>query len=197
MIRVLLPILVTLVAKTLRFRWESPRPTSPCVIMFWHGKMFGGWYASRKLHPVALVSKSKDGEILSAVLSSWRYTLVRGSSKKQGMEALQEAIAVVGSHAGGAIVITPDGPRGPRHRYKRGAFVAARELGVPLYHLHVTYSSSITLRKSWDAFEIPKPFSTVVLRAEQVDCTAYPDDREEQRVWLDALAQRIERKGLQ
>jgi lysophospholipid acyltransferase (LPLAT)-like uncharacterized protein len=160
--------------------------------MFWHGKMFAGWFVARKLHPVALVSKSKDGEILSSVLSAWRYRLVRGSSKKNGMQALEEAIANVRSHQAGALAITPDGPRGPRHSYKRGAFVAARELGVPLVHLHVHYERAKVLGKSWDKFEIPLPFSTVNVRAEVIDVHDYPDDRDAQRAWLDTLAERVE-----
>jgi lysophospholipid acyltransferase (LPLAT)-like uncharacterized protein len=160
--------------------------------MFWHGKMFAGWYAMRKLHPVALVSKSKDGEILTAVLTAWRYKLVRGSSKKQGMEALQEAIGAVREHRAGAIAITPDGPRGPRHRYKRGAFVAAQALGVPLYHVHVRYESARVLARSWDRFEIPRPFSTVVLESQTIDYSGYPEDREEQRIWLDRLIDSVD-----
>lgn len=192
MILKLLPLLVTLVARTQRFQWIGSRPTGPCVVMFWHGKMFGGWFAMRKLHPVALVSKSKDGEILSSVLSAWHYKLVRGSSKKQGMEALEEAIEAVRSHKAGALVITPDGPRGPRQQYKRGAFVAARALDVPLYHVHISYSSYRTFQKSWDKFEIPLPFRTITLRAEPIDHSGYPDDREEQRTWLDQLAEQVE-----
>jgi lysophospholipid acyltransferase (LPLAT)-like uncharacterized protein len=192
MIRKMLPIMATLVAMTLRFRWISKRPTSPCVIMFWHGKMIAGWYAARALDPVALVSKSKDGELLTSVLKHWHYTLVRGSSKKNGRQALEEAIEAIRLHNASALAITPDGPRGPRMKYKRGAFIAAQELACPLYHLNVEYSSPVRLIKSWDKFEIPLPFSRVTLRAIPIDYGSYPTDVDAQRVWLDELAERIE-----
>jgi lysophospholipid acyltransferase (LPLAT)-like uncharacterized protein len=193
MIEKLLPIVATVVARTLRFRWKSAKPTAPAVIMFWHGSMVAGWYAVRSLKPVALVSKSKDGGILAAVLAAWGFRLVRGSSTKQGREALAEAIEDARTGRAGIIAITPDGPRGPRMKYKRGAFAAAKELDVPLYHLHISYSRKRTLQ-SWDKFEVPLPFSGVDLRAERIDYASYPDELEPQRTWLDALAERTTRE---
>lgn len=189
MIEKLLPVLATIVARTLRVRWHTERPASPCVIMFWHGSMVAGWFCVRSLKPVALVSKSKDGGILASVLQSWGYRLVRGSSTKQGREALAEAIEDVRRGRAGVIAITPDGPRGPRMKYKRGAFSAAKELAVPLYHLHISYTRKRTL-KSWDRFEVPLPFSRVELRAERIEYASYPDELAAQRTWLDALAER-------
>src|SRR4051812_5719618 len=96
MILRLLPFFATLLARTLRIHWHGKMPER-AIVMFWHGKMLAGWYAvrgqdGRATRPIALVSKSKDGAILSNVLSHWGYQLSRGSSKKRGMEALEEAI---------------------------------------------------------------------------------------------------------
>jgi lysophospholipid acyltransferase (LPLAT)-like uncharacterized protein len=160
--------------------------------MFWHGKMFAGWYAARKQTPVALVSKSKDGELLATVLRGWGYSLTRGSSSKQGREALDRAIELVQTGVRDRLVITPDGPRGPYHRFKRGAFLAAKELDVPLYHLTISYHSRILFVRSWDKFELPRPFSKVDIVVRRIDYTQFPDDPNAQRSWLDDLAASLE-----
>ena len=194
MIRRLLPLFALVLARTVRFEWVQSSAgqhvslPERSVVMFWHGKMFGGWYAMRKRKPVALVSRSKDGEYLAMVLASWGYQLVRGSSKKKGMEALQNAIDRIRTGASNTLVITPDGPKGPYHEFKRGAFIAARELGLPIYMLRVEYHSPITFAKSWDRFELPRPFSRVTMSLRPVDIAEFPNTIDDQRAWLDMLA---------
>ncbi len=171
MILRLLPFFVTLLAKSLRISWRGDALPERAIIMFWHGDMLAGWYSVRKQKPIALVSKSKDGNFLAAVLLKWGYKLSRGSSKKSGMEALTIAMQSIKNQGCNSLVITPDGPRGPRHEYKRGAFIAARELNLPLFHLHIDYASRRSL-KSWDQFEVPMPFSKVTIRVERVDANS-------------------------
>jgi len=173
MTRRLLPFFATLLAKTLRFSWSGEIIPARAIVMFWHGEMFAGWYSVRNRKPVALVSASKDGNFLATVLTSWGYRLSRGSSKKSGMEALIIAMESIKNQECNTLVITPDGPRGPRHTYKRGAFIAARELSLPLYHLHIEYASRKVL-KSWDQFEVPMPFTRVSIRVEQINVDGFP-----------------------
>ena len=56
------------------------------------------------------------------------------------------------------LAITPDGPRGPRYVVQDGVIALARLTGMPIMPL--TFGSS---RKkifgSWDAFNLPYPFS--------------------------------------
>ncbi|HEY3875067.1 MAG TPA: DUF374 domain-containing protein [Candidatus Kapabacteria bacterium] len=183
MIERLLPFFATLLARTLRLTWSGDALPEHAVILFWHGKMFGGWYSVRHRKPVALVSASKDGSFLAAVLQHWGYKLSRGSTKKSGMEALRNAMERIKNGECNILVLTPDGPRGPRHVFKRGAFLAARELDLPLYLLHVEYHSRKILQ-SWDQFEIPMPFSRVNIEVQKIDIAAFPNDREEQEEWL-------------
>ncbi len=128
------------------------------VLAFWHGSMVVGWYLHRRNGLYALVSQSKDGAILSAVLESWGYTLIRGSSHRGGKEALQEMVDAV--RTGKALAITPDGPTGPRRVMKMGAALTAQRAGVPLILVSIGAEKKWQLR-SWDRFEIPKPFSRV------------------------------------
>lgn len=190
----LLPFVATLVARSLRFRVQGELPER-CVVIFWHGKMYAGWYAalfprkSLRMHaPVALVSPSKDGDILTSVLHRWGYKVERGSSSRSGLEALERAMSRVRTGECQRVVITPDGPRGPIHRLKRGAFLAAQELELPVYFLRIHYRKARTLEKSWDRFEVPLPFSRVHIKAEKVELGDYPIDVAAQHEWLNALA---------
>jgi lysophospholipid acyltransferase (LPLAT)-like uncharacterized protein len=126
------------------------------------------------------------------VLAAWRYKLVRGSSKKGGREALDEAIDAMRSGAANTLVITPDGPTGPQHSFKRGAFIAAKELGLPLYMLRIQYGGHTTL-KSWDKFEVPWPFSRISITVEEISLKDFPEnDPELQRAWLSTLSLRFD-----
>jgi lysophospholipid acyltransferase (LPLAT)-like uncharacterized protein len=184
MIYRLLPIAVTMLARTLRFQWGGEIIPKRAVVMFWHGKMLSGWYSVRGRKPIALVSQSKDGSLLASVLTFWGYKLSRGSSKKSGMEALSKAMEAIRSNEAHTLVITPDGPRGPRHQFKRGAFIAARELSLPLYMLEIECHSKRHL-KSWDKFEVPLPFSRVSINAVKMSEEGFPmQDRNAQEAWL-------------
>ncbi|MDP4198420.1 MAG: DUF374 domain-containing protein [Bacteroidota bacterium] len=184
MIERLLPFGATILARTLRFRWSGETLPERSIVMFWHGKMLAGWYAVRTRAPVALVSRSKDGQLLSSVLVRWGYQLARGSTGKRGREALDVAIRMLNEGEADTLAITPDGPRGPRHIFKRGAFIAAREADVPLYMLTIRYRWRTVLTKSWDRFEVPLPFSRVEIQVDRVPATNELDDATLERASL-------------
>ncbi|MBZ0177681.1 MAG: lysophospholipid acyltransferase family protein [Melioribacteraceae bacterium] len=130
------------------------------VFTFWHSKMFAGWYINRSNKSAALVSKSKDGELLTRILKNWNYKITRGSSHKGGKEALGEMINLI--EKGYSLCITPDGPTGPPQKMKAGCVIAAKKTSVPLVLIGIGYSQKIRLN-SWDRMEIPLPFSKVVV----------------------------------
>lgn len=152
------PLLVTFLMKTLRFK-KSGLTVIPrtAVYVFWHGKMLGGWWALKHFGPAALVSQSKDGEILAELLEKWGYNLFRGSSSSGGKAALAGISEYVKN--GGTAVITPDGPRGPAKYFKNGALILSHDNSVPVIPVCVEYSSSKILERSWDRFEVPYPFA--------------------------------------
>nr|PID66661.1 MAG: hypothetical protein CR959_02470 [Fusobacteriales bacterium] len=54
-----------------------------------------------------------------------------------------------------------DGPKGPREKTKKGLLYLSMKTQVPLVTLGVAYQNKWVLSKTWDKFEIPKPFSKV------------------------------------
>lgn len=130
------------------------------VLGFWHGTMLIPWYLHRKKNFAALVSQSKDGEILVRLLKKWNYEVARGSSNIGGKEALKILLEQAAEKY--SIAITPDGPTGPPRIMKAGAVIVAKKSNIPLVLLGVAHSGKYQL-KSWDRFEIPKPFSKITL----------------------------------
>jgi lysophospholipid acyltransferase (LPLAT)-like uncharacterized protein len=128
------------------------------VIAFWHGTMMIPWFYFRKYKMSALVSGSKDGELLFRVLKKWNYNVQRGSSSKGGKDAMGKLIKMAADKYN--VAITPDGPGGPVFKMKPGAIIVAKKADIPLALVGVGIEKKWKLN-SWDSFEIPKFFSRV------------------------------------
>lgn len=131
------------------------------VVAFWHGSMVIGWYLHRNMNCSALVSKSKDGDVLAHILDKWNYKVIRGSSHIGGNEALVILLELIDNKY--SLAITPDGPTGPIHKMKAGAVITSKKGNVPLILAGIGCNKKIVL-KSWDKFEIPLPFSKIVVK---------------------------------
>ncbi len=164
----ILPTIINVLCKTLRIEIlnnDSVKKLyehkSNFVLAFWHGKMIVPWFLHREKNFGALVSLSNDGDILSAVLNKWKYNVVRGSSHKGGKESLENMIELARQNY--SIAITPDGPTGPKEQMKAGAVVVAKKTNIPLVLIGVYIKKKFVLN-SWDNFQIPKPFSKVIVK---------------------------------
>jgi len=137
----------------------------PVIWLFWHNRLMVMPVIFKKYFPerqgAVLTSPSGDGEIIAAVMKKFGVDSVRGSSNKRGAAALREMAALLKN--GGDLVITPDGPRGPRYRLGAGALHVAGVTGAELLPFKVDYEQFWEL-KTWDGFRIPKPFSAATVR---------------------------------
>lgn len=129
------------------------------VLTLWHGQMLPLLWAHRQPTGV-MISEHRDGEIIARIVCRFGFFAVRGSSTRGGTRALLEAVQVL--KRGADLAITPDGPRGPRHSFAGGALVVAQRAGVPVVSLVAHIDRKWRLR-SWDEFEIPKPFARVTI----------------------------------
>jgi len=135
------------------------------VVAFWHGSMAIGWYLHRNINCSALVSKSKDGDVLAHILKKWNYKIVRGSSHIGGNDALVMLLDLINDKY--SLAITPDGPTGPIHKMKAGAVITAKKGNAPLILAGIGCDRKIVF-KSWDKFELPLPFSNVFVKYSDV-----------------------------
>ncbi len=138
-------------------------PEKPLLWAFWHNRLFIMAYVFERYFPgrkgAALISQSKDGAIISAIVEKFRIRPIRGSSSRGGARSLVEMKRAI--EDGYIMAITPDGPRGPRYSLTPGLVKLAQVTHGVILPIHVTYSSFWQFRKSWDSFMIPKPFATV------------------------------------
>lgn len=155
-----------LLFKTLRvsiYSHPSVNPDLQYVYGFWHGKQFAPIIlmprrGNRK--QVVLVSASRDGDMLATWLNLLGYHTIRGSSSRKGISSLVKLIAA--TKEGYSIGIAADGPRGPEFEAKAGVTFLATKAGLKFIPFGVAYSKK-WLFNSWDKYQLPWPFSKVVL----------------------------------
>ncbi len=132
------------------------------ILASWHQNTILGLLANRQFRLVAMVSRSKDGELIARFNKFMGIRSVRGSSSRGGKEAKRELIEILKNRDGvGAITI--DGPRGPAHKPKAGVVDIARQSGVPIIPLIPIACNNWVFHKSWDKFRMPKPFTRVYI----------------------------------
>jgi len=128
---------------------------------FWHSHLLPLAFYFRNTGKTAVISGSRDGARAAAVAERWGHAVIHGSSSHGGALALRTCIREL--QRGNPIVITPDGPRGPREIAKKGAAQIALIAGANVIPISVVTERAWRL-KSWDRFMIPKPFSRVTIR---------------------------------
>ena len=129
------------------------------VLLTFHHYLFCLLGFTKIIKPVVLVSKSKDGDILSSFLEAADVRTIRGSSSRGGAEALREIL----NETSDSILIAVDGPRGPAFDVKPGAEFISEKSGRKMIGIFISVSSFWRLN-SWDRTIIPKPFAKLDLR---------------------------------
>jgi lysophospholipid acyltransferase (LPLAT)-like uncharacterized protein len=135
--------------------WHERLPLMPKLCDMARARRPGG---GLRMH--VLVSQSRDGRFIGAVLRRFGLEVVLGSSSKggaAGMRALLDLLA-----AGAQIAITPDGPRGPRRVAAAGAAQIAAASGVAVLPCSAQISRRRVMR-SWDQMVVPLPFARGVV----------------------------------
>ena len=160
--------LLQLWARTLRYEIDDRagvvgRPiTENYIGALWHNRLLIFPVVLRRFfqerHGAALISASRDGDLLADAVQRFGYDVVRGSSSRLGASAIRQLTEVLAS--GGDVVITPDGPLGPAYELGPGIIFLAQKTGAPVVPLNMEYSSCWRM-KSWDRFIVPRPFSKV------------------------------------
>ena len=133
------------------------------VSVTWHNRLmfFAVLFpAGARKRTVAVVSASRDGQYIADFISILGLKSLRGSSSKKGANAYRAVIKAV--REGYNVSFTPDGPRGPRYVMKTGPISLASVTGTGVIPISVNASRCWSVR-SWDGFQIPKPFSTLTL----------------------------------
>lgn len=139
---------------------ELERKGVPVLYALWHGRMLLPVWWHRGTGSVAMVSRHEDGEMVSQLIARMGYQTVRGSSTRGGSSAARQMVAALRKGAIAAMI--GDGPRGPAMEMKIGTPWIAAMAGA--WTIPITWAGDRVWRfKSWDRFQVPKPFSKAVV----------------------------------
>lgn len=114
------------------------------IIAFWHARQFMMPLTYRGTLAHILISQHHDGEIIARIVERFGFRAVRGSSTRGGVEALRELIRL--GRSGVDLVVTPDGPNGPRQVAKMGVIQLARASRLPIIPLAFSCSKKNSSR---------------------------------------------------
>lgn len=136
------------------------------ILCVWHGRFpltHTMWsFRPGVPKPRMLISNSREGGIVAHTSRTVGAEVIRGSAGKPGKQSKGgvEAMLTMARYieGGGVMAMTPDGPRGPRMRAKRGPVHLARNAKAPMLAVAWATSSRIMFKNSWDQFALPLPF---------------------------------------
>jgi hypothetical protein len=166
----LIYILIRAISLTMRVRYvdraglKEGKLRAAAIYCVWHNRLalsMPAYFNYIKRHNdsaglVALMSASRDGSLLMAVIGKFGVKPVRGSTSRRGPQALREL--TTWAKRGYDLAITPDGPRGPKYVMQEGIVALAQLTGMMIVPVAINVKWKISV-KSWDGFQIPLPFS--------------------------------------
>ncbi|MCK5131492.1 MAG: DUF374 domain-containing protein [Candidatus Sabulitectum sp.] len=156
-------ILLSILGRT--WRVSRLRPSTgirgnSVLYAFWHGEQLPLIFTHRGMGIQILISRSRDGSLVSAICEKMGFKTVRGSSSRGGASAARQLVGAL--RKGNAVAITPDGPKGPPEIVKKGVSLISKRAEVPVVPYGVCAFPAVRL-KSWDSFMIPLPFAKLVI----------------------------------
>ena len=154
------------------------------ILLSWHNRVVGMlMLLSRQAQAedndsyrmASLISASEDGELLARPIRDQGGQVARGSSSRDALAALREALAF--ARRGYSLTTVGDGPRGPSYELKAGAVVLSKLTGMPVYPITWAGTKVAQLHRAWDQLMIPMPFSRIQFRlGEPLQVAADADD---------------------
>lgn len=140
-------------------RWEK---MGKVIAVCWHDSLAilpkSILHQNKKMH--ILASPHSDGIIISSVLQMFGFQIIAGSTNKNSMLAVKGIMDVLKS--GQNVSITPDGPRGPRHKINSNVIAIAQKCDSVIIPVSCVATNYFSL-KSWDKLMFPLPFGRIIV----------------------------------
>jgi lysophospholipid acyltransferase (LPLAT)-like uncharacterized protein len=138
------------------------------IYALWHDQLLLSpftWQTKNRID--ILISKHKDGDIIADLIKYHGFNSIRGSTNNPNKEKEKNTISSIRKiiktlKANVSIGITPDGPRGPRHKVSEGTINIARISNKKILPMALAYKEQWVLN-TWDKFIIPKPFNKICI----------------------------------
>ncbi len=142
------------------------RDRRPVVFAFWHNRIFFSsyylaWRCVWRGSPCSvLISESRDGELIARTALALGGNVVRGSTSRGARQGFLGLLRR--ARHGDCLLITPDGPRGPRYVAQGGVALLAAKARLPVVPIGCGFSRALEFG-SWDGFTIPVPGARAVV----------------------------------
>lgn len=138
------------------------------IYSFWHDQLLMcplTWQSNSSIK--VLISKHRDGDIIAQLISNLGFEAIRGSTHKtnkiKNKGGLLSARKMIKSLKNGiSIGISPDGPKGPRHKVSEGILSISRLSKSVILPVGIGFKKKWVLN-TWDKFIIPKPFNEITV----------------------------------
>ena len=140
----------------------SPRVLPPgqnVIYVFWHSKSF------------VMLPFGRHRRVANPTLLDWKNRVWDWICRFYGYKTVSIRTPAATAarlkkklEEGCHVAVPLDGPKGPAGVIKPGALYLASKTGRPIVAVNVRVSRSIRIRRRWDRFEIPLPFSLALGR---------------------------------
>lgn len=143
-----------------RYHAASVERGERVIVAFWHRCIFSAIWLFRGRGAVVMNTTNFDGQWTRRVIERLGYGTAQGSSTRGGLSGLMAMARAL--EGGRDVAFTIDGPRGPRYIAKPGPVMLARQTAQPIFVFHIGLEHAWTLERTWDQFQVPKPFTRAV-----------------------------------
>lgn len=154
--------------KTTRVEIQSPELfTGHNVVGFWHEDSFAMNLVLKKLAAKdrgisVLVTGDPRGEYIQYLLEKNGGKAVRLDYSSSQVGVMKELIHTL-KQEGESVAVAMDGPLGPRYVPKKVVYALSQWSQTNLLRVSISYSHRIALKRRWDHYRIPLPFTKITV----------------------------------
>lgn len=144
--------------------FKKPLNTNPGVFYAWHQDILASsaFLLKHNFSLHCVVSPSRDGKFIGDLAKKVGIKVLYGSAHKQTLSLVRSALRILKEEK--QLFLIGDGSRGPAKKLQPGVTYLAQKSGLPIYFIDCKVQWKLTLKKSWDKFQIPLPFSRIEIR---------------------------------
>ncbi|WP_339613589.1 lysophospholipid acyltransferase family protein [uncultured Rubinisphaera sp.] len=166
-----------------------PVTTGTYTFCVWHDSLLTPLFLAKQPATMALVGGHRDGTFLADSLKQLGIGTARGSTSSGGTAAVR---FLMNEGKNSHLVLTPDGPRGPRREMKTGCAFLAAKTGKPVVPTAFLCKSYWSVGRGWTDLVIPKPFTRVIAVTSPPLVIPESISKEELKQWTDKIQTAME-----
>jgi len=133
------------------------------VFFAWHQNIIASaaFLTKNDFNLHCIISPSQDGKFAGAITEKLGLKTIYGSAHKKPVALVRKSLEVLDKEK--QIFLIGDGSRGPAKKLQRGVTYLSEKSELPLIFVDCKVEWKITIKKSWDKFQIPLPFSKIYI----------------------------------